>query len=90
MPQGWLSDIAEAGAHADHLGDLAQWVPSQAALLGILTAAAIAGIVLWLAGRIVLKPAIVFVRDGEARLVTRRETYDDLLATHRPAIDAAG
>lgn len=61
MPQGWLSDIAEAGAHADHLGDLAQWVPSQAALLGILTAAAIAGIVLWLAGRIVLKPAIVFL-----------------------------
>lgn len=61
MPQGWLSDIAEAGAHADHLGDLAQWVPSQAALLGILAAAAIAGIVLWLAGRIVLKPAIVFL-----------------------------
>lgn len=29
-----------------------------------------------------LKPAIVFVADGEARLVTRRETYDDLLATH--------
>nr|WP_240423230.1 diaminopimelate decarboxylase [Leucobacter sp. wl10] len=37
-----------------------------------------------------LKPAIVFVRDGEARLVTRRETYDDLLATHLPAIEAAG
>lgn len=32
-----------------------------------------------------LKPAIVFVRDGEARLVTRRETYEDLLATHAPA-----
>ena len=32
-----------------------------------------------------LKPAIVFVSDGEARLVTRRETYDDLLATHAPA-----
>lgn len=32
-----------------------------------------------------LKPAIVFVRDGEARLVTRRETYADLLATHSPA-----
>ncbi|MGO3147383.1 MAG: diaminopimelate decarboxylase [Leucobacter sp.] len=29
-----------------------------------------------------LKPAIVFVQGGEARLVTRRETYDDLLATH--------
>lgn len=27
-----------------------------------------------------LKPAVVFVRDGEARLVVRRETYADLLA----------
>ena len=25
------------------------------------------------------RPAIVFVRDGEARVVTRRETYDDLM-----------
>ncbi|MDR6905087.1 diaminopimelate decarboxylase [Agromyces sp. 3263] len=33
-----------------------------------------------------LKPAIVFVSDGDARLVTRRETYDDLLATHAPAM----
>ena len=24
------------------------------------------------------RPAVVFVRDGEARLVVRRETYDDL------------
>ncbi|QYG91557.1 diaminopimelate decarboxylase [Iamia sp. SCSIO 61187] len=29
----------------------------------------------------VLRPAVVFVRDGEARLVVRRETPDDLLAT---------
>ena len=28
-----------------------------------------------------LKPAVVAVRDGNARLVRRRETYDDLLAT---------
>ncbi|MGZ4786303.1 MAG: diaminopimelate decarboxylase [Acidimicrobiales bacterium] len=27
----------------------------------------------------VLRPAVVFVRDGEARLVVRRETFDDLL-----------
>ncbi|GAA1815746.1 diaminopimelate decarboxylase [Agromyces neolithicus] len=33
-----------------------------------------------------LKPAIVFAREGEARLVTRRETYHDLLATHAPAM----
>ena len=26
------------------------------------------------------RPAIVFVRDGQARVVTRRETYDDLMA----------
>jgi diaminopimelate decarboxylase len=29
----------------------------------------------------VLRPAVVFVADGEARLVVRRETYDDLLLT---------
>lgn len=34
-----------------------------------------------------LKPAIVFVADGKARLVTRRESYADLLATHAPAIE---
>src|SRR5690606_6273185 len=34
-----------------------------------------------------LKPAIVFVRDGEARLVTRRETYEDLLRLHAPLLD---
>ena len=27
------------------------------------------------------RPAVVFVRDGEARLVVRRETLDDLLHT---------
>ena len=26
-----------------------------------------------------LRPAVVFVKDGQARLVRRRETYDDLL-----------
>ncbi len=36
-----------------------------------------------------LKPAIVFVGDGDARLVTRRETYEDLLATHAPALAGA-
>jgi diaminopimelate decarboxylase len=29
----------------------------------------------------VLRPAVVFCRDGDARLVVRRETYDDLLNT---------
>jgi diaminopimelate decarboxylase len=29
----------------------------------------------------VLRPAVVFTRDGDARLVVRRETLDDLLAT---------
>ena len=33
-----------------------------------------------------LRPAIVFVQGGEARLVARRETYDDLLALHAPAL----
>lgn len=29
----------------------------------------------------VVRPAVVFVEDGDARVVVRRETYDDLLAT---------
>lgn len=29
----------------------------------------------------ILRPPVVFCREGEARLVVRRETYDDLLAT---------
>ncbi|MEB4615472.1 diaminopimelate decarboxylase [Leucobacter sp. M11] len=37
-----------------------------------------------------LKPAVVFVADGAARVVVRRETYADLLATHAPAIPDAG
>jgi diaminopimelate decarboxylase len=28
----------------------------------------------------VLRPPVVFVRDGQAHEVVRRETYDDLLA----------
>lgn len=35
-----------------------------------------------------LKPAVVFVGEGESRLVARRETYADLLATHEPSIEA--
>ncbi|WP_167142870.1 diaminopimelate decarboxylase [Canibacter zhoujuaniae] len=33
-----------------------------------------------------LRPAIVFVKDGEHRLVARRETYEDLLRLHAPAL----
>ncbi len=29
----------------------------------------------------ITRPPVVFVRDGDARLVVRRETFDDLLAT---------
>ena len=36
-----------------------------------------------------LRPAIVFVQNGESRLVARRETYEDLLRLHAPAIEAA-
>ena len=36
----------------------------------------------------VTRPPVVFVRDGEARLVVRRETYDDLIAL-RPRLTAA-
>ena len=35
-----------------------------------------------------LKPAIVFVRDGASRLVARRESYEELLALHAPALES--
>lgn len=35
-----------------------------------------------------LRPAIVFVNNGGHRLVARRETYEDLLRLHEPAIAA--
>ncbi|MFC7764769.1 diaminopimelate decarboxylase family protein [Leucobacter soli] len=35
-----------------------------------------------------LRPAIVFVQEGEARLVARRETYEDLLRLHEPVQEA--
>jgi diaminopimelate decarboxylase len=38
----------------------------------------------------VLRPAVVFCRSGEARLVVRRETYDDLLSTDVGLHDAGG
>lgn len=33
-----------------------------------------------------LKPAIVFVGNGRARLAVRRESYEDLLRTHQPSL----
>jgi diaminopimelate decarboxylase len=36
-----------------------------------------------------LRPPIVFVRAGQARLATERETHDHVLALHRPALDPA-
>ena len=38
----------------------------------------------------VLRPAVVFVADGDARLVVRRETLDDLLARPTSADGASG
>jgi hypothetical protein len=31
-----------------------------------------------------LRPAVIMVKDGHARLIRRRETYDDLLACEVP------
>jgi len=35
-----------------------------------------------------LKPPVVFCRDGQARLVAKRETHEHVLALHQPALDA--
>jgi len=36
---------------------------------------------------LLLRPAVVFVRDGEARVVVRRETFDDLVSRDAPPRD---
>jgi diaminopimelate decarboxylase len=33
------------------------------------------------------RPAVILVRDGEARVIIERESYDDLVAKHRPLHD---
>jgi diaminopimelate decarboxylase len=34
-----------------------------------------------------MRPPVVFCRDGQARLVAERETFEHVLALHRPALD---
>lgn len=55
MPEQWLSDVSSQGSL------LTGALPAEAVLGAILTAAALAGVLLWLAGRILLKPAIVLL-----------------------------
>lgn len=59
------------------------WVPEDTAV-GDLLATPVTGAYGHSMGsnyNMVLRPAVVFVRDGEARVVVRRQTVDDLLAT---------
>jgi len=77
-------EIRLVGKHCES-GDVIVWegrVPSDLAL-GDILATPVTGAYGHSMGsnyNMVLRPPVVFVRDGRARLVVRRETYDDLLA----------
>lgn len=88
LPRATLADrdreIRLVGKHCES-GDVIVWqgrVPSDLEL-GDILATPVTGAYGHSMGsnyNMVLRPPVVFVRDGEARLVVRRETYDDLLA----------
>jgi diaminopimelate decarboxylase len=88
MPRSTISDrdreIRLVGKHCES-GDVIVWhgkVPSDLEL-GDILATPVTGAYGHSMGsnyNMVLRPPVVFVRDGESRLVVRRETYDDLLA----------
>ena len=77
-------EIRLVGKHCES-GDVIVWdglVPSDMAL-GDILATPVTGAYGHTMGsnyNMVLRPPVVFARDGDARLVVRRETYDDLLA----------
>lgn len=76
--------IRLVGKHCES-GDVLVWdgrVPSDLAL-GDILATPVTGAYGHTMGsnyNMILRPPVVFVRDGDARLVVRRETYDDLLS----------
>lgn len=88
MPRSTTADrdreIRLVGKHCES-GDVIVWrgkVPSDLEL-GDILATPVTGAYGHSMGsnyNMVLRPPVVFVRDGQARLVVRRETYDDLLA----------
>lgn len=88
MPRATLAErdkeIRLVGKHCES-GDVIVWqgrVPSDLEL-GDILATPVTGAYGHSMGsnyNMVLRPPVVFVNDGDARLVVRRETYDDLLA----------
>ncbi len=88
LPRATTSDrdreIRLVGKHCES-GDVIVWrgsVPSHLEL-GDILATPVTGAYGHSMGsnyNMVLRPPVVFARDGEARLVVRRETYDDLLS----------
>lgn len=81
-------EIRLVGKHCES-GDVIVWdgrVPSDL-VLGDILATPVTGAYGHSMGsnyNMVLRPPVVFVKDGDARLVVRRETYEDLLARDVP------
>lgn len=91
LDEPWTEDVQLVGRQCESGDLLVDGAPMPAAEPGDLVVLAATGAYSYTMSNNyngALKPAIVFVSDGAARLVARRETYEDLLALHAPALGA--
>ncbi|MFF2272153.1 diaminopimelate decarboxylase [Agromyces sp. NPDC058136] len=91
LHEPWTETVQLVGRQCESGDLLVDGAPMPAARVGDLVVMAATGAYAYTMSNNyngALKPAIVFTREGDARLVARRESYDDLLATHEPAMAA--
>lgn len=89
VTEPWTTEVALVGRQCESGDLLVDGAPLPEAEVGDLAVVATTGAYAYtLANNYngALKPAVVFARDGQAREVVRRETYEDLLATHAAAL----
>lgn len=89
----WIESVQLVGRQCESGDRLVDGAPMPRARVGDLVALATTGAYSYTMSNNyngALKPAIVFVQAGTARLVTRRESYADLLALHEPSSASSG
>lgn len=87
MDQPWTEDVQVVGRQCESGDLIVDGAPMPEAEVGDLVVATTTGAYGYTMANNyngAFKPAMVFVSEGQARLVVRRETYDDLLATQEP------
>lgn len=85
----WTESVQLVGRQCESGDLLVDGAPMPPAQVGDLVAMSVTGAYAYTLSNNyngALRPAIVFVADGVARLVARRESYEDLLALHEPVL----